>query len=745
MPSSEPPLPLEAALHALAPSGHVCSIYEGEGEHLEVTATFMRIGLERGERCVYIADQGSEARIEQTLSARGIDVGSALRSKALVLMSTKEAHLEGDSFDPYRMFTLWRDVSSRARAEGFARLRGAADMQWILRAAPGSQRWLAYERHLTELAADSQCLLLCQYHRPSFRAEDVLDVIRTHPSVIHRRTVAQNIFYVPSEVASQAEPYAAELENLLGDIRRREHADYVLRQQREEDQRRSERRLNVALESSSVAFNILVAVRNEAGRIIDFSWQYANPESARIIGRSPADLIGKRIRDVLSDGWSSPGLFECFVQVTETGEQGMIEAGNTLNGVSRWWQNIVAKLDDGVAVWFPEITERKRVSDEVRRSEAYLADGQRISHTGSWAWDVASQDISFWSLEHFRIFGLDPKTKPAYERMRPLVHADDVAFIEENFARAVREQVGYDHEFRILRSDGQLRHLRSVGNPVFDDRGALIEYTGTLVDCTEQKLAEATLRATQSELERVSRLTTLGELTASIAHEVNQPLAAIITHGGAARRWLGRSFPNVGEATRAIGRIIQNARRASEVIARIRALARKADNQRELLDLNEIIREILTLTDGELRENSVTLRTDFDPTLPRVLADRVQLQQVTLNLIVNSVEAISALTEGLRELLVRTSLSGRQEVHVAVQDSGVGLPEQDLQTIFEPFYTTKSQGMGVGLSISRSIIQAHNGRLWAERNKDASGITVHFTLPASGGFAAEGGQGEPRV
>jgi signal transduction histidine kinase len=191
--------------------------------------------------------------------------------------------------------------------------------------------------------------------------------------------------------------------------------------------------------------------------------------------------------------------------------------------------------------------------------------------------------------------------------------------------------------------------------------------------------------------------------------------------------------------------VTENARRARDVIARIRSLARKADNERELLDLNEIIRDILALVDGELRQNGVTLRTDFDPTLPRIFGDRVQLQQVAVNLIVNGVEAISTLTQGLRELVVQTSLSDREEVHVAIQDSGIGLPEQDLQTIFEPFYTTKSQGMGIGLSISRSIIQAHNGRLWAERNKDAPGITVHFTLPVREGLAAEGAPGEPRA
>jgi signal transduction histidine kinase len=504
-----PTFPLEGALQALASGVHVCSICEHELEYLDLIVPFVRIGLERGEKCVCIAEEGNEGHIEQALSAAGTDVAAARERTALVLMSPQQAYLKGDSFDPYRMFTFWKDLSSRARGEGFSRLRGVGDMQWILRGAPGAQRWLAYERNLTQLAADHQCLLLCQYRRPNFRPEDLLDVIRTHPLVIHRGTVAQNIYYLPSDVVSQTEQHAPELENLLNDLRKREHADYVLRQQREEDERRTERRLNVAL--------------------------------------------------------------------------------------------------------------------------------------------------------------------------------------------------------------------------------------------TEQQIAEATLRATQSELVRVSRLTTLGELTASIAHEVNQPLAAIIAHGGAARRWLDRSSPNIDEAVKAIEGAIANASRAHEVIARIRALARKADNERELLDLNEIIREILALTAGEFRQNSVTLRTDFDPTLPRTYGDRVQLQQVALNLVMNGVEAICALTEGPRELAIRTSLNDRQELHVAVRDSGVGLAEVYLQRIFEPFYTTKPQGMGIGLSISRSIVQAHYGRLWAERNKDASGITVHFTVPVRDRLAGEGDPGVPRV
>jgi|GEM_PF-530135 len=730
MTASSLPLPFEAALRALAPGAHVCSISESELEHFELTAAFVQIGLERGEKCVCVANEGNARHVEQALAARGVDVAAALARKSLVLLSSPQASLKGDSFDPYRMFTFWRDLCSRAREEGFPRLRGACDMDWILRSAPGAERWLAYERHLTELALETRCLLLCQYHRPHFRAAQLLDVIRTHPTVSHGGAVAQNIYHQPSEVPWQADPHARELESLLGDISNRARVDDGLRRQQEEDQRRV-RRLNVALGSSTVAFSILDAVRNEAGRIIDFAWRYVNPAAARIIGRDAAELIGKRIREVLPDAWSSPGLFESYVHAAETGEQGVIEAALSRNGLSTWWRNIVAKLDDGVAaVWFPEAGEGKRAEADARRSEAHMAEVQELSHTGSWAWDVAAQEISFWSIEHFRIFGLAPDVRPSDGLIRSLIHPDDVAFIEQDFARAVRERAPLDHEFRILRGD-EIRHLRRVGHPVFDDRGALIEYAGSIVDCTEQKRAEAALRSAQSELVRASRLATLGELTASITHEVKQPLAAILAEGEAARLWLDRPSPNVPEASKAIEGVIENARRAREVIARIRSLASKADSERELLDLNELIRETLALADGELRKNRVMLQTDFSVSLPRILGDRVQLQQVALNLTMNAIEAISAAAEGPREIAIRTVLADPQALHVTVRDSGIGVPEEDLEKIFEPFYTTKPQGTGVGLSISRSIIEAHSGRLWAQRNQGAPGIAVHFVLPVA--------------
>ncbi len=723
------PLSLEIALSGLAPGSHACSIDENESEPLAVAASFVRIGLERGEQCVYITREAGDVRIQETFRAGRIDVDAALQSKSLVLLTPRQAGLKGDAGDPYRMFMFWKKLASSARVAGFSSLRGTVDMECILGPGAEERQWLEYEQQLTQLAEETRSLLLCQYQRSGSTAEHMLNVVRSHPCVIHRGTLAQNIIYHVASVETGGEdPQASMLESLLGDIRKREQVEHFLSLRRNEEQDRSEQRLKVALASSTVAFTILRAVRDEAGRIVDFSWQYANPEAARVIGRLATDLIGRRLRDVLPNAWDSPGLFESYVQVVETGKQATIEAGFTRDGIWSDWQNVVTRLEDGVAVWFPEITERKRAEEELRRSEAYLADGQRISHTGSWGWDAASREISFWSLEHFRIVGLDPAVTPTYAKFRPLVHPDDLAFIEENFARAVRERVEFEHDFRIIRSDGRLRYLRSYGHPVFDDSGTLIEYAGTIIDRTAEVDAEAALRTTQAQLARVARLMTLGELTASIAHEVNQPLAAILAYGAAVRRWLRAEPPNVHEADAASAGIVDSARRAREVIARIRSLAGKADGRREVLDINNVMEEVIALAQGELLQSNVSLRTELASALPPIFGDRVQLQQVALNLIMNAVEAMSSLTQRPRELFIRT-WNTPEALHVAVRDSGIGVPEDTMQAIFEPFYTTKRQGIGIGLSISRSIIQAHNGQLWIEPNEGMPGVTVHFTFP----------------
>jgi len=376
-----------------------------------------------------------------------------------------------------------------------------------------------------------------------------------------------------------------------------------------------------------------------------------------------------------------------------------------------------------------EIDERRLAEEKLRRSEAYLAEGQRLSHTGSWALDVSTGDL-YWSEEHFRICGLDPeKEQPIYPAM-DWIHPEDRAFVREAFEKAIRERSELELDCRVVRGDGSVRGVHSLAHPVFNAAGGLTEYVGTIIDNTGRQQSEEALREAQEELAHVTRVATMGELTASIAHEVNQPLGAIVTNGQACQRLLSGEAPDLGGALGAVGAIISDALRASQVIMRMRAFLKKAAPAHAPLDLNETIRGVLSLASGELVKNQVSLRTELEPGLPPVLGDRVQLQQVALNLLLNGVEAMRGEGGQPRELLVISRRSRPEEVTVAVRDTGRGISPRDAGRVFDAFFTTKGGGLGLGLTISRTITEAHGGRLWSTPN-DGRGMTFQFTLPVS--------------
>jgi two-component system sensor kinase FixL len=289
------------------------------------------------------------------------------------------------------------------------------------------------------------------------------------------------------------------------------------------------------------------------------------------------------------------------------------------------------------------------------------------------------------------------------------------------------------------RWEGELLHTRRDGTVVpvasrwalqRDEEGNPVAVLETNNDITERKRAEEALQRVQSELAHVSRVMTLGELTASIAHEVNQPLAAIVTNSNACLRWLGGATPNLAEARQAVERIIKDGYRASEVISRVRSLVKKAPPRNDLVDLNKVIVEVLALAQNEARRNRVFMKRELASDLPPVIGDRVQLQQVILNLIMNGLEAMAKVNEGARELTVSSSKDESDNLIVAVRDSGVGLDQADLERVFDAFFTTKPDGMGMGLAICRTIIESHGGRLWATANSP-SGAVFQFTLPAA--------------
>jgi hypothetical protein len=503
-----------------------------------------------------------------------------------------------------------------------------------------------------------------------------------------------------------------------------------------------------------------------------------------------------------------------------------------------------------------DVTERKQAEDSIRQSEAYLAEAQKLSHTGSWAWSPTTGKYRYWSAECFRLLGFDITDGiPTREEFVRRIHPDDRSILAGKLEAAVRERGEYEVDYRIIHPDGEIRNIHAVGHPVLRPSGDLVELVGTAIDVTERKRAEENIRQSENELRHIldftpqqvavlgpdrtriysnqamldylgltleewqsgdprrfvhpddfermmnhdhseflnglpheidlrlqgtggkyrwflvrysplrdeqgritrwylagtdiedrkeaeewsrraqadlahaNRVTTMGELTASVAHEVSQPIAASLTNARTCLRWLAGDTPNLEEAREAAMRIVQDQTRAAEIISRIRLMFKNAIPQRELVDINEVIREMTVLLRGETARYFIFLQTQLAADLPQVMGDRVQLQQVLMNLTMNGIDAM-AVVEGTRELIINSQRTEDGLLMVSVSDTGIGLPAGRANRIFDAFFTTKPHGTGMGLRISRSIVESHGGRLWADQNP-SRGASFHFTLPAA--------------
>ncbi len=371
--------------------------------------------------------------------------------------------------------------------------------------------------------------------------------------------------------------------------------------------------------------------------------------------------------------------------------------------------------------------ERAQGEAALKRSEAFLAEGQRLSSTGTFSWRVATDEIT-WSEQLYRIYEFDPALPLTNELIHSRIHPQDIPSIREMADRARGgDVVDFGYEHRLQMPDGSVKYLNTVAHGTRDQDGRL-EYIGAVQDVTERRLSEEALGKVRSELAHVARVTSLGALTASIAHEVNQPLSGILTNASTSLRMLAEDPPNIEGARETARRTIRDANRAAAVISRLRALFRKTGASVELLDLNEATREVLALMSSELQRAKSAVRAVLADDLPLVMGDRVQLQQVVMNLVLNAAEAMSVVEDRPRQILVRTERDEADYVRFTVQDLGPGFDPQSSDRLFDAFYTTKRDGMGIGLSISRSIIESLRGRLWAALN-DGPGATFAFTIP----------------
>jgi PAS domain S-box-containing protein len=517
-------------------------------------------------------------------------------------------------------------------------------------------------------------------------------------------------------------------------------ADIDDRHRAEETARAAERDLRLILDSVPA----LVATVTPTGEI-----DFANRQLLEYVGCSLTELqdwprfLHEHDRARVVERWN---------QSVDTGHPFEAELRlRRADGEYRWFngRSVPVRAQDGSIVrWYSLITDihdRKLAEEALIRSETFLLEVQRLSRSGGWRYDLAT-DVVESSPEIKRVYAIQPgedTSRPPFWFGR--IHPEDRPRIEAQFARFLREKNEYRATYRIVLPDGTIRFQYAVGHPVLNDAGELVEVIGAQMDMTEHWLATTELeraseavRDLQMKVSRAAQIAAVGELAGSIAHEVNQPLAAVVANAHACLRWLGASPPNVDKAIEAARRIAEDGKDAGEVVRKVRSLFRRAPAEKVPLDVNEVVREVLLLLDSSPASQSVIVETVLDPHLPLLRADRVQLQQLILNLVLNALEAVEPISGRLKQLSVRSRRTETDEAVIEIRDNGVGLEHPDMA--FEPFFTTKAQGMGLGLAICRSIVAAHRGTLSAARNP-GFGTTFTIRLPLQ--LEAEASEASP--
>jgi PAS domain S-box-containing protein len=383
----------------------------------------------------------------------------------------------------------------------------------------------------------------------------------------------------------------------------------------------------------------------------------------------------------------------------------------------------------GLRVSNRDITPRKQTEEALRRSEQSLTEAQRIAHLGNWDWNIVTNELS-WSDEVYRIFGLKPREFGAtYDAFLASVHPDDRDAVKKAVDESLADpHTPYSIEHRVVRSDGSERIVHERGEVTFDETGKPVRMIGTVHDITELKRAEIESYRTRRELQRMERVSRMGELTASLAHELNQPLTAILSNARAALRFLQSDRLDLAELREILQDIANDDKRASDIIRGVRSMLKQEDIEQETISINDVLHDMISLFHSEAIIRNIEVEMDLADPLPLVHVDRVQIQQVILNLIMNAAEIMSHSEPGGKKIILQTRLIDHDAVQVAVRDFGPGIAEKDLDHIFDPFFTTKRSGLGMGLSISRSIIEAHGGRIWVANNPD-KGVTFYFEIP----------------
>jgi hypothetical protein len=498
-------------------------------------------------------------------------------------------------------------------------------------------------------------------------------------------------------------------------------------------------------------------MEDELGRLVDalpgFVWTALPDGQCNFVNKRWREYTGLGLQEAAGRGWLSavhpedlPGVLLRWRAILDSGEAGELEARlRRCDGSYRWfsiatnplrgdlgrvmkWCGLNTDIEDRV-----DIEDRKRAEDALRASERSLS--LIINTIPMLAWATRPDGFCDFLNQRWLDYAGMPAEQAYGWGWAAAIHPEDAERLQEYWRSCLASGTPADTEARLRRFDGVYRWFLFRDNPLRDEAGNILKWYGTAVDIEDRRRSEQALAKVRSELAYITRVASLGVLTASIAHEVNQPLSGIITNANTCLRMLAANPPNVEGAVETARRTIRDGNRASEVIIRLRALFSKKNTGTEPVDLNEATREVVALSVNELQRNRVMLRTELDGDLPAITGDRIQLQQVILNLLMNASAAMNDVEDRPRQLVIRTELDSEDSVRLSVQDAGVGIGTEDTDRLFEAFYTTKSTGMGIGLSVSRSIIENHEGRLWAISNQ-GPGATFSFSIPRAGGLAA---------
>ena len=883
---------------------HFCLFYETGADLLETVVSYCKTGLENREFCLWVVAEpltGEDAR--QALKRAVPELDRYLADQSIEIVAARDWYLRDGTFDLNRVIHGWNQKLASASARGYAGVRVTGDTAWLEK--KDWKDFCEYEESLNLAVANQRLSVLCTYPLAACGAAEILDVVRTHQFAVTKRRGSWDVIETAGHKQAKAE-----IKRLNEELEQRviERTSQLTAVNSELTKEVSQRQ---RVEEALLRSEAYLAEAQRVSHTGSFGWSVSSghivwsDETFRILEYDPAN--NPTVEFILQRTHPEDRAFvqEALDQAARNRETFDFEHRLLMPDGSVKYVRVVghpSTNDESGKFEFvgavTDITKSKRAEESLRRSEGYLAEAQRLTHTGSWVWRVAGREALHLSEEWYRVYGFDPEAGvPTWEQRLKRIHPEDRAIWQATIDRAIHEKSDYEVEFRILLPAGTVRYIHTVGHPVVSASGDLVQFVGSSIDVTERKRAEALrdgeshilemiardasleeilenlvrvveaqfagllcsvllldddgkharhgaapnlpeayskaidglcigpkagscgtamyrreavvvsdilqdplwepyrevaesygfracwstpilahsgqalgsfamycgeprgpsraetralemathlagiamerklareererLRQAQADLAHINRVTTMGELTASLAHEIRQPISAAVTNAKTCLRWLGRDDPDVAEAREAASRIVKDITRAADIIGRISLLFKKGGLQPELVDVNELIREMIVLLRSEASRYAISIRTEFAENLPQVMADRVQLQQVFMNLMLNGIDAMKE-TSGGSELTIKSKVDDGQLL-ISVSDTGVGLPPEQADQIFSAFFTTKDNGTGMGLPISRSIIESHGGRLWAA-GAPGRGATFQFTLPAT--------------